>query len=243
MTSSIQSTERAIASKIVDDAIAAGYMIEVHDGRNFTLTYGEKREEILGAMFSTDADTLFFYKPHPSHVQTITGFIHLIYGSGHDVIADASGNAAMADLLARAEKFSAELQEAEARALRVGKVAVYQGIDLNVLGEIAPGLFFCRNPEGDACLHDGKNFRGYIERADGKRFRIRVWGPLGSAKRGDCSTGLYFTESGAERALMRIGKELHTKPASAEADPLEEIAGQAASELFEHELAAAGGLN
>ncbi|MGJ4945157.1 hypothetical protein ACQR1W_31670 [Bradyrhizobium sp. HKCCYLS1011] len=74
--------ERQIAEKVVDDALAAGYTIDVWDGEEFPLKKSSDREEILKAMFSTDEDKLYLTKDGKR------GWVLLIYGNGYHLISD-----------------------------------------------------------------------------------------------------------------------------------------------------------
>jgi hypothetical protein len=95
--------ERRIAEKVVDDALAAGYTIDVFDGGEFPLKKSTNREEILKAMFSTDEDRLFLTKDGK------TGWVWLIYGNGYHLISDYT--VSLATVLAGAEKLSDELED------------------------------------------------------------------------------------------------------------------------------------
>jgi hypothetical protein len=113
----IQEIERKIAARIVDDALAAGYTVEVFDGEELVLKDSRDREAILAAMFSTDEDTLFFHSLDDKKGRVVSGFVRLVYGNtGWDVISDASGNSAMADLLAGAEKLAEQISRDEESA-------------------------------------------------------------------------------------------------------------------------------
>jgi hypothetical protein len=82
----IHDAERKIARKVIDDAIAAGHTIDVFDGEAVPLKGSSDAEQIIGAMFSTDSDSLIIKKDGKR-----IGSVVFIYGnSGHDVIADYS---------------------------------------------------------------------------------------------------------------------------------------------------------
>lgn len=85
----VQQMERAIAGKIVDSLLSAGYAVTVDDGEESTVRRSRDKVEIVGAMFQCDVDHLYV-----RHVDSgERGFVHLVYGnSGHDVISDYSIN-------------------------------------------------------------------------------------------------------------------------------------------------------
>ncbi|WP_316200995.1 MULTISPECIES: hypothetical protein [unclassified Bradyrhizobium] len=95
--------ERQIAEKVIDDALAAGYTIDVFDGEEFPLKQSTDREAILKAMFSTEEDRLYLTKDGKR------GWVWFIYGNGYHLISDYTIN--LATVLAGAEKLSEELEE------------------------------------------------------------------------------------------------------------------------------------
>lgn len=100
----VQEAERQIARKIIEDALAAGYTIDVFDGEDFPLKDSTDVELILGAMFSTDSDKLYLCKDGKS-----VGWVYLVYGEyGWDVICDHTMN--IEPVLAGALKLSDELE-------------------------------------------------------------------------------------------------------------------------------------
>jgi hypothetical protein len=99
-----QDVERKIARKIIEDAIAAGYTIDVFDGEDYPLKDSADVEAILGAMFSTDDDRLYLCKGKS------VGWVWLIYGnSGWDVISDHT--ISIEDVLQGAVKLSEEMED------------------------------------------------------------------------------------------------------------------------------------
>ena len=97
-------SEKLIAVKIVDDALAAGYTISVYDGEAYPVKRSADADTILGAMASTEMDTLVFRKDGER-----IGSVVLIYGNGHDLISDYTDNEAMEALLAPATELADEL--------------------------------------------------------------------------------------------------------------------------------------
>lgn len=100
----VNEAERQIARKIIEDAITAGYTIDVYDGGDFPLKDSADIEMILGAMFSTDSDKLYLCKGGKS-----VGWVFLVYGEcGWDVICDHTMN--IESVLSGALKLSDELE-------------------------------------------------------------------------------------------------------------------------------------
>jgi hypothetical protein len=101
----VQEAERKIARKIIKDAVAADLSIDVFDGDEFALEKSTDAEAIIGAMFSTDDDRLYFWKDGKQ-----VGMVWLIYGnSGHDVISDYTMS--MDEVLQGALMLSDELED------------------------------------------------------------------------------------------------------------------------------------
>lgn len=86
----IQKIEREIAHKIIVDAKALGYKMNINNGGN-VLELEEATDDthiLLKTMFATDDEHLIFYKDG-----RYKGFIWLIYGNdGTDVVCDYSVN-------------------------------------------------------------------------------------------------------------------------------------------------------
>ena len=80
--------EQPIARRLVSNALLKGYTVSVNDGEEWTVKRSTHKPTIVGAMFSTDSDTLRFRRSDGSPV----GSVILIYGNGEDVIADYSAN-------------------------------------------------------------------------------------------------------------------------------------------------------
>jgi hypothetical protein len=78
--------ERRIATKLVNDALAAGYSISVYDGEEWALRSGKDAATVLAAMGSTDMDKLRFRDADDN----IIGTVLLIWGNEDDLISDTS---------------------------------------------------------------------------------------------------------------------------------------------------------
>ena len=83
--------ERAIAERLVTDAIAQGYQVSVNDGEAWVVRRSTDSKAIMATLFSTDEDYIRIRKDgEESSVGTFT----LVYGNdGWDVIADWSYSA------------------------------------------------------------------------------------------------------------------------------------------------------
>lgn len=77
-----------IARALVGLGIAKGYTVSVNDGEEWTVERSRSAEEVLGALATTDADTLVFRRDDGSRV----GFVWLIWQNGIDVASDWSAN-------------------------------------------------------------------------------------------------------------------------------------------------------
>lgn len=91
--------EREIATKIVDDALAAGYSISVDNGGDeYEIKESTDKNAILAVMFATDEERVILSKDGKHH----SGWVYLVYGNdGWDVVCDYSTN--IKDVLAGAD--------------------------------------------------------------------------------------------------------------------------------------------
>ena len=80
-----QKLERQIVTKIVDDALAAGYALSVDNGGDgFEIAMSTERQAVLDVLFQTDEERLVLSKE-----QKIIGSVFLVYGNdGWDVVCD-----------------------------------------------------------------------------------------------------------------------------------------------------------
>lgn len=109
----IRRIERAVVAAVVDDALAAGLTIAVHDGDGFSLRRSADRNAVLAAMWATDEEVLILYDGS-RHV----GRVWLVYGNGGwDVIHDCTDNPRTAAVLARADRIADRLHETAPAAL------------------------------------------------------------------------------------------------------------------------------
>jgi hypothetical protein len=84
-----QMVEREIITRLVADALAAGYTLGVNDGEETTLQRCKDAGQVLSALFTTDEDWLLVYDATGKQI----GWVRLIYGNdGWDVISDYTVN-------------------------------------------------------------------------------------------------------------------------------------------------------
>jgi len=83
-----QKVEREIITRLVGDALKAGYTLGVNDGEETTLRQCSDAAVVLNAMFTTDEDLLLVYLNGEQF-----GWVKLVYGNdGWDVISDYTIN-------------------------------------------------------------------------------------------------------------------------------------------------------
>ena len=97
--------ENMIATRLVEDALAAGLVVSVFDGEAFALRRSSDRAAILGALASTDHDSIYFRNAAGERI----GHAVLVWGNDCDLISDSSDNDASAALLAGAEALAESL--------------------------------------------------------------------------------------------------------------------------------------
>ena len=102
--------ERAIAERLVTDAIALGYQVSVNDGEEWTVKRSTDSKAIMAALFSTDEDYIRIRKDGE---ETSVGTFTLIYGNdGWDVIADWSYSVETEAVMQRIQRGASELATA-----------------------------------------------------------------------------------------------------------------------------------
>jgi len=103
MSKLIRELEERIASVIIEDALAAGYLLSVYDGEDYVLVRSKNKVTVLTAMFSTNEDHLVVYRPG----QRRAGWVRFVYGnSGWDVVCDYTCN--LEHIMTRANALSDE---------------------------------------------------------------------------------------------------------------------------------------
>jgi hypothetical protein len=106
----VSNVEKKIATKIVTDALAAGYAVSVFDGEAYAVQFSKDREIILSGMASTGEDLLSFHTGEGQRHGKSSGSVYLVWGNDCDLIADHTDNEAMRTLLAGAEALAESLE-------------------------------------------------------------------------------------------------------------------------------------
>lgn len=91
--------ELRVARKLVEKAIASGFVVSVYDGGEWTVKKSANVKEIVGALASVDEDTLRF---RDKETGIVIGSAFLVWGNapdGSELIADYSVNPAMETLM------------------------------------------------------------------------------------------------------------------------------------------------
>ena len=102
--------ERAIAERLVTDAIAQGYQVSVNDGEAWVVKRSTDSKAIMAALFSTDEDYISIRKEGEDGS---VGTFMLVYGNdGWDVIADWSYSAETEAVMQRIQRGASELATA-----------------------------------------------------------------------------------------------------------------------------------
>jgi len=102
--------ERAIAERLVTDALAQGFQVSVNDGEGWVLKRSTDVEAVMAALFSTDEDYIRIRKDGE---QSSVGTFTLIYGNdGWDVIADWSYSAETEAQMEQIQRGASELATA-----------------------------------------------------------------------------------------------------------------------------------
>lgn len=79
--------EKRIVTKIVEDGLAAGYVLAVENGGDEHEYQGTDKARILEELFACDEEWIYFYT-QDGHYK---GQVYLVYGNdGYDVMADYS---------------------------------------------------------------------------------------------------------------------------------------------------------
>lgn len=108
-----QAVERKIVTKLLEDAIAAGYLVTVDNGEDFPTRSSKDVAAILAGMFQTDEEWLHLDKDDEQG-RGRRATIYLVYGNGgYDVIADY--NSSLEPVLMGATALANQLEDDEFR--------------------------------------------------------------------------------------------------------------------------------
>lgn len=89
-------TEGKIARKIVATFLERGYTLSVNDSEEWTVLRSTNKEEIVGALFTTDSDKILARKPDGESI----GAVFLVYGNdGYDVVCDYTARPEMEEIM------------------------------------------------------------------------------------------------------------------------------------------------
>lgn len=98
-----------VIGAFVDDALALGHCLSVHDGEEFPVKRSRDRAEIIGALGSTDADTVVIRRADGEKI----GSVYLVYGNEPGVvICDNTDSPEMESILANATKIGDRIYDA-----------------------------------------------------------------------------------------------------------------------------------
>jgi hypothetical protein len=103
-----QEVERKIVTRLLKDAVAAGYWISVDNGEDEPTKNSQNIRKILKFMFQCDEERIYL---HASEDEPLIyeGWVYLVYGNdGWDVIADYTTN--LQHIMAGADKISDKYQ-------------------------------------------------------------------------------------------------------------------------------------
>lgn len=105
-----QRLERAIVRRVVKDALAAGYVLDVDDGGEELAVWGATtRKAAIDALMNTDEDRLILRRLNAAGALTEKGWVRFVYGNdGWDVINDYSVNIEL--VLAGAEAMAERME-------------------------------------------------------------------------------------------------------------------------------------
>lgn len=99
--------EARIITKIIDSALAQGYLLCIYDGEERSDFITSDRGMIESEIAATDQTTLCFYRAPEDFI----GAVLLIHGNGADVISDYHDIEELWAILADAEALAVELAQ------------------------------------------------------------------------------------------------------------------------------------
>lgn len=109
MTDYMADHEREVITAIVQDCLAAGHVLSVHDGEELALEKSTDQAAILAEMCQTGEDNLIIHTADGRRI----GSVYLVYGNEPGVVVcDHTDTPEMADLLKRSGTIGDRLNEA-----------------------------------------------------------------------------------------------------------------------------------
>ena len=99
-----QMIERGIAKHVVRAAIEAGYTVSLFAGGKWTVKRSRKVSEIVGAMFTVNAESLEIR----NNKGGLIGTVLMVYGKGMglDAVSDRTATETMDELLRAADEYA-----------------------------------------------------------------------------------------------------------------------------------------
>jgi len=102
-----QADERRVIGQLIDDALAAGYLISYYDDGDWPVRMSESKEAVMAELHSTGQAQIRFSTSDHKHV----GIVLLVFGnSPWEVIADYTDNGPMNGLLLGANALADEIE-------------------------------------------------------------------------------------------------------------------------------------
>lgn len=175
--------ELAIATRIIDDALAEGWSVTVNDGEEDVVSATRSRDRacILDALCSTDEDRVYFHKDGE---QEPFGWVWLVWGNGTDLLSDYTTNLSPDDgdtgVLKAALKLSDDLAE--------GRFSVVSHDDARELVEAVRqdvAEEWHRQNRSGVFAYEARGYRsGWGDKADMIFARIKTLLPIGQDRQG-----------------------------------------------------------
>lgn len=104
-----QRIEHAIVKKLIEDAIALGYMVSHSNGEYYTIKLSQDVDAIMAEINQCDEERLVFRDGNGERI----GSVFLAFGNdGHDVICDHSSGERMEAILLNANRLADQFSEA-----------------------------------------------------------------------------------------------------------------------------------
>jgi hypothetical protein len=107
--SDLPACDLEVIGAFVDDALALGHKLSVSDGEEYTVKRSTDRAEIMGALGTTDADSIVIRDQAGERI----GWVSLVYGNEPGVVvSDHTDTPAMNAIMARASEIGDRIYNA-----------------------------------------------------------------------------------------------------------------------------------